>query len=360
MKCYRKAAKFLVTVMLVGATACEPLYVANSADELKESTLDRAQVTAKFFGVSTILLDDGSTAIMTDGFFSRPSFWQFTFGRIAPDDGRIETALLAGKVHRLNAVMVAHSHYDHALDSARVAKLEQALLVGSNSTAYLAEGEGFPAGCFRKVTRDRQRFAFGDFVVTVFKSPHSTGTPGEHRRSGQLTEALRSPADYNDYKEGDTYSFLIEHRGFNILVHPSANYRKHLFAGVRADVVFLGIATLGKKPPWFTEEYWQAVVGETGARLVVPVHWDDFSKPLRKPHDDLPLDATPQPVDDIPRGLRLLREASARQTDGKAAVIKFMPLFKPIDLVAAAGPQEAGGVREPSAPHPVEEPSSCS
>ena len=46
-----------------------------------------------FLGVSTILLDDGDTAILTDGFFSRPGLLRMRFGRLRPDRARIAAGL---------------------------------------------------------------------------------------------------------------------------------------------------------------------------------------------------------------------------------------------------------------------------
>ena len=41
-----------------------------------------------FLGVSTLLFDDGASAILFDGFFSRPSLLRVGLGRIAPDEAR--------------------------------------------------------------------------------------------------------------------------------------------------------------------------------------------------------------------------------------------------------------------------------
>ena len=46
-----------------------------------------------FLGVSGLLLDDGESAVMTDGFFSRPSLARVALGRFAPDQSRIDAAL---------------------------------------------------------------------------------------------------------------------------------------------------------------------------------------------------------------------------------------------------------------------------
>jgi len=46
-----------------------------------------------FLGVSTLLLDDGDSSVMTDGFFSRPSLRTVAFGELSPDLTRIDSAL---------------------------------------------------------------------------------------------------------------------------------------------------------------------------------------------------------------------------------------------------------------------------
>ncbi|MFC6341611.1 hypothetical protein ACFP8W_06455, partial [Nocardioides hankookensis] len=38
-----------------------------------------------FLGVASLLLDDGETRLMTDGFFSRPGLAKVALGKVAPD-----------------------------------------------------------------------------------------------------------------------------------------------------------------------------------------------------------------------------------------------------------------------------------
>jgi L-ascorbate metabolism protein UlaG (beta-lactamase superfamily) len=320
--------RFILILFALGSvSACHASYEPYAKCELPVSD-GKAPLTARFFGVSTILLSDGQTAVMTDGFFSRPPASQFLISKIAPDPTRIDKALAAGGVDNLAALLVAHSHYDHALDSARVAWKTGALLVGSESTAIIARGEEFPESRII-VIRGDETIVLQPFTIAVFESPHSTGTPGEHKRQGTIKAPFHSPAHYDDYKEGGSYSFLIELGGFRTLVHASANFRKGMYDGVRADVVFLGIGTLGKKPDRFVKDYWDEVVGKTQARLVIPVHWDDFSIAL---DEKKPLRPASLPIEDFRMAMKMLRPLS---TDKVA--MRFMPLFQPVDLMAAAG-----------------------
>src|SRR5215211_3139980 len=90
-----------------------------------ESTL-----TVTWLGVATLLLDDGSSALMTDGFFSRPGLLTVGLRPISSAEDRVDESLTRVGVHRLEAVIPVHTHYDHAMDSAIVAERTDAKLVG--------------------------------------------------------------------------------------------------------------------------------------------------------------------------------------------------------------------------------------
>src|SRR5271168_5291259 len=80
-----------------------------------------APLWVTWMGVATLLLDDGSSALMTDGYFSRPSLVRVAAGKVSPSAARIDGCLARAKVPRLEAVVPVHTHIDHVLDSALVA-----------------------------------------------------------------------------------------------------------------------------------------------------------------------------------------------------------------------------------------------
>jgi L-ascorbate metabolism protein UlaG (beta-lactamase superfamily) len=241
------------------------------------------RVRAVFLGVSTILFDDGRTAIMTDGFFSRPGVARLIFGRLGPDRTRVEAALTRFGISRLDAVFVAHSHYDHALDAAVVAELTGARLIGSASTRNIARGQGLPDDRF-DVALTGEPFDVGSFRLTARPAAHSPGDVAP----GTIDRPLNSPARVRDYKTGECYSLHVAHGGRELLVHASANVLPGALDGSRAETVYLGIGTLGKQDEAFRVRYWDALVTRTGARHVIPVHWDNFTVPLDKPLRPLP------------------------------------------------------------------------
>lgn len=256
---------------------------------------------ATFVGVSTILLSAGRDAVLIDGFFTRPSYLPVFLGKIQPDE-RVVAECLArlGVVeegvgpntdsttdpgtHTLHAVLVAHTHFDHALDAPLVCKRTGARLVGSESLLNLGRGQGVPEEQM-VLARDGSVLDYGPLRVTVLESIHSPGDVAP----GEIEGPLAMPAPYKALRTGRCYSFLVEHLGRRVFVHPSANYVKGKLGGLgEVDWLFLGVGVLGKQPGEFMEEYWREVVEALGPKQVVPIHWDNFWKPLSVPLLPLP------------------------------------------------------------------------
>ena len=78
-------------------------------------------ISVTYFGNTTILVSDGETKLLVDGFFSRPNALRVARGRVQPDPAIIAEQLALGGVGRVTALLVGHSHYDHALDAPIVA-----------------------------------------------------------------------------------------------------------------------------------------------------------------------------------------------------------------------------------------------
>ena len=240
------------------------------------------ELRTAFAGVSNVLVTDGESAVLVDGFFSRPSLLKMAT-RVAPDRGRIDEALRRLGVTKLDAVLVAHSHVDHVLDAPVVAELTGATLAGSPSTRKVQEGYGLAAEPFEELVPGRP-VVFGRFTVTPVDARHSDGD----RVPGEITEPVRLPARAKAFRTGRCYSFHIAHPAGSVLVHASANFVPGALAGYRADVCYLGVGQAGKQTEQWRKRYWEETAGAVGARTVRPVHWDRFWRPLSRPLKLLP------------------------------------------------------------------------
>lgn len=240
-------------------------------------------ITTTFGGVANVLVSDGTSRILIDGFFSRPSLARILLGRISPTRRRIDQAVASLGVNTLDEVLVSHSHFDHAMDSPVVADLTGATLAGSPSTRMIARGYGLDRVPFREL-RSGEPFSVGAFTVTPVEALHSD----DDRFPGEITAPLPLPARAQDYRTGGCFSFHIAHPDGAVFIHPTANFIPGALAGFRADVVYLGAGAAGKKPVAWIEEYWRETVEPLEAAAVRPIHWDAFWRPLSKPLRPLP------------------------------------------------------------------------
>lgn len=231
-------------------------------------------LTATWLGVTALLLRDGEHAILIDPFFSRPpGLLNMLLDRmIEPDERLIRAWLQRLGVARLDAVLVSHSHFDHAMDAGVVARLCNARLLGSESTLNIGRGAGVDASRPTRVQPGKV-YELGPMRVQFIESAHAGATGGAP--TGDIEEVLKTPAHYLDYKLGGTYSILVEHAQGRLLHHGSAGFVPGALAGHRADVVFLGVALIDELEPYLAE-----TVDAVGATRVIPTHWDDFTRPL--------------------------------------------------------------------------------
>lgn len=277
-------------------------------------------LTATWFGTTAVLLSDGAHAVFIDPFFTRPP----GFGRlvrnaaIEPDEALIRQWLARAGVTELSAVLVSHSHYDHAMDAGVVARLTGATLAGSKSTLNIGRGAGLEDARLVEMRPGEAR-TFGSFEVTFVEARHAGASGG--RPTGDILQPLAPPARFLDYKQGGTYSILVAHPQGRVLHHGSAGFVPGALAGQHADVVLLGIALLPELGGYLKE-----VVDATGARRVMPVHWDDFTRPL---------DATLRP---FPLIVRLDRFFEAMARDRPDLEVQTLELGRRVALFPQAAP----------------------
>jgi L-ascorbate metabolism protein UlaG (beta-lactamase superfamily) len=236
-----------------------------------------APLTVTWAGVTTILVDDRSSALMTDGFFSRPGLATVGLRQIAPSPARIDGCLERLGVDRLEAVLPVHTHFDHAMDSAVVAQRTGAAIVGGTSAAQVGIGGGLPDDRV-VVANPGEAVTLGSYEVTLVEAKHCP----PDRFPGVITAPVVPPVKAAAYKCGEAWSTLVHHRPSDrrLLIVGSAGFAPGALAGYRADVVYLGIGQLGVQPEHYLVDYWTETVRTVGARRVVLTHWDDFFRPL--------------------------------------------------------------------------------
>jgi len=238
-------------------------------------------VTVTWFGVTTLLFDDGETQILIDGFMSRPSLFETLLGiPVSSDAPMINFVLNEYRIQRLAAIIPVHSHYDHAMDVGAIANRSSASIIGSETTANIARGAGVPEDQI-VVVSDATPYTFGDFTVTLIPSVHAPiGPRGSVPLPGTVDEPLETPARITAWRVGGAFSIVVAHPKGTTVVQGSAGYVAGALDQVQADVVMLGVGLLESLGRDYAEGYWHSLVTATGATRVFPIHFDDYTQPF--------------------------------------------------------------------------------
>lgn len=235
-----------------------------------------------YFGTTTLLFDDGADQVFFDVHFTRPSLPRYIFGRAATDAALAADLMRIHRVDRLRAIFISHSHHDHVMDAPYVARRSGAALYGSPSALNVARGGGVAEDQLNAF-RAGETYSVGNFRVTVLASKHSKPTLLNNDLGQTIDAPLRQPARLRAYKEGGSYDFYVENGGKRYLIRPSFSYVERQLDGVRADVLFLGVAGLGKADGETEDRFFAETVAKVRPRLVIPLHWDNFFRPLSVP-----------------------------------------------------------------------------
>ena len=309
----------LLLVLSVGAVATA-LIARPTLDQWPHMSARRGAdgLSVRFIGTSGFIIRDGDVTLVLDGFISRPPLETVMFGDLVPGRAQLQQVMERTDTDTIRAVMVAHSHYDHAMDAASWVKMAGGKVMGTASTVAIARAEGVYAvdevGPF-----DQRRI--GPFALTVFGLDHAA----KERMAGVIDEDFTVPAHARSYRSGGGLGVYIQHPACRILWVPSAG-RPHVdLSDYPADVVLLSVGQLGLKDAAHIRRYWQQTVVASGARRVIPIHWDDFTRPL-----DQPLKALPYAVERVDVSLREIMILA-----GDEITVALPVLYEPLDLSAS-------------------------
>jgi len=238
-------------------------------------------VTATWLGITSILFDDGETQILIDGVFTRINPLQLAMAMpVKSDVATINYALSTFRMDRLAAIIPAHSHFDHAMDVGHIANRTSAVILGSESTANIARGEGVPVDQYQ-ILADGETRQFGEFTIKLIASTHAPiGFDAEEYFPGIIEYPLIQPERISAWKTGVAWSIIISHPRGSTLVQGSGGFVDGKLEGESVDVAMLGIASLAGLGIDYVQHFWDETVGATDAARVIAIHHDDYTEPF--------------------------------------------------------------------------------
>jgi Beta-lactamase superfamily domain len=179
---------------------------------------------------------------------------------------RSDAALAARAVPLADFVLVTHAHWDHVMDVPAVISKTGATAYGSPNTCQLLSILGVSKEHIHEV-KVEDRFSLGGFQVQVIPAKHGL-VMGRLFATGPLPANLRPPLRMRDYRMDTCFSFLIEMNGLRFLDWSS----EVTGSALPADVLFV--------KPLREQAYYEALLGLVQPRVIIPIHWDDFMRPL--------------------------------------------------------------------------------
>ncbi|MFN8286930.1 MAG: hypothetical protein U0V74_09275 [Chitinophagales bacterium] len=285
-----------VAVILLCIQSCAPSanmrkYEGYRFIQNNTASIPAGKVKVTYLGVSTLLIDDGETQLLMDGFVTRPSLGKVAFGRIQSDTLKIKEVIQQLGINRLKAVFTAHSHYDHALDAPQFSLLSNATLFGSLSTLNIGRGIGLSEQQMQQYQPGKP-LPFGKFTVTILNSKHTPPFTFMGKSNDDLgieiKKPLRQPSKTEEFTEGGAYDVLVQYGNHSLLIKASTNFIPSAFDSLHVDVLFQGTASLGKQGTGFRDSLYSETVQKLKPALFVPIHWDNFFKPLNTKLKALP------------------------------------------------------------------------
>jgi len=222
-------------------------------------------LTYRWLGVAGLEFTYQNYTLLIDPFFTRPGMAAVLAGRRVTANG----GLVTRHINRADAVLVTHPHYDHLLDVPEVMRQTAARAFGSPNTCTLLKLHGVPAGHVHAI-QVGDCLDLGPFEIEVYPNDH-TRIPFSRWLNGPLSSDLqnghtRLPLRLSDYRMDVCFSFNIRVAGLSLLIgkHP-----------VPANVLFIS--------PYSAQKALDTILHAIRPQWIVPIHWDDFTRPLSLP-----------------------------------------------------------------------------
>lgn len=226
-----------------------------------------------WFGTAGFRLEYQGTVIWIDPYVTRLSLKTIALRQVRPpSDDEV------GKwIDRADAVLVGHTHFDHALDVPAIARRFGCPVYGSSSLQHLMQLHGLAE---RAVVVEAHRdYEVGPFRFHFVPSVHSKlqlglGIP----YSGELTCEHLDDLTPQAYRCGQVWGVFVEVAGLRIYHQGSADLLEDEIKDRGVDVFLCGAS--GRR---FTPRYVERIVRVLDPKIIVPTHYDNFFHPLGEP-----------------------------------------------------------------------------
>ncbi|HDP25125.1 MAG TPA: MBL fold metallo-hydrolase [Deltaproteobacteria bacterium] len=232
-------------------------------------------VTARWLGAAGVELLRGDDIILIDPYLSRSRKFEVFFTHLKPKKPHIR-AYLTGIQGTVRAVIVGHTHFDHALDIPELAGTFTCTVYGSRSMKTLLSLSGLPS-LGRVCTPHESIALFEEARLTMLPSRHGLVFLGRVPYRGEIDPGLPVPLRAHQYRLGDMMMPVTRFGDITFVHAGSANWIESEVDIHSCDVLFMCVPGW-KKSPSYTREF----LDRLRPSVIIPFHYDDFTTELRR------------------------------------------------------------------------------
>ncbi|MCX5748492.1 MAG: MBL fold metallo-hydrolase [Proteobacteria bacterium] len=226
-----------------------------------------------WYGTAGFRLAYQDTVVWIDPYVTRFGLGDLARRRAVPS----ASALVARHVDRADAILVGHTHFDHALDVPAIARQTGAAVYGSTALHHLMGLHGLAARAI--VVAPQRDYHVGPFRIHFVPSVHSKlGLGLTIPFAGEITCEHVGDLAPQAYNCGQVWGIFVEVGGTTFYHQGSADLIDDEIRDRDVDVFLCGIT--GRR---FTDRYVARIVRRLAPKVVVPTHFDDFFRPLDAP-----------------------------------------------------------------------------
>jgi L-ascorbate metabolism protein UlaG (beta-lactamase superfamily) len=241
-----------------------------------------ARVHIRWLGTAGFEIRCDNHIVLLDPYITRASLSRCVFGSISSDLDAI-----ARYVPRADAIVVGHTHFDHALDVPAIAQHTGAKVFGSRSAIRLCRGAKLPESQLQMVEREPGQEAIvtevGPFTLRFAPSAHSRFLLGRVPYPGDITDCDDVPVKTGDFRCGAVFRVEIQVAGKTIVHLGSAELTPDGIIPQNVDLLLLCVAGWRSTP-----DLPERVMRKLSPQRVLLSHWDNFFLPMHQPAKALP------------------------------------------------------------------------
>jgi L-ascorbate metabolism protein UlaG (beta-lactamase superfamily) len=253
------------------------------------------RVRVQWLGTAGFAIEHDGHTLLVDPYVTRASLARCLVAPLWSDGSAIRRY-----VPRADAIVLGHTHFDHALDAPLIARRTGARVFGSRSAALLCRSQGVPADRVEDVQGEPGQAPIerdvGPFHLRFVPSAHSRFALGTVPFAGEIADCADVPMRAEAYKCGAVFGVEIRVAGRTLYHLGSAELVDASVDVKHVDLLLMCVAgwNAGRDVP-------ERIAHRLHPGAVLLSHWDDFLRPLGRRVRALPAMQLPRLVERLGR-----------------------------------------------------------